>query len=192
MASMVADNWESVDGHNDFIDTENSQIDQSVLMSLLDESQNEDCDDERLKNVMRSLEAEITPNSTDCYSFDNLEWEGYPVECQSSSQESINDLEFSKLHDLDFQWMDLEMDPSSPCDGMASWYINIDPYEQEMGAVTEFDGLKNYSEIISYGTPLMEEHDYGLLWQETIVSHVKNWMLFTYLLRIKAIQLSNN
>ncbi|CAI9784333.1 unnamed protein product [Fraxinus pennsylvanica] len=155
MASMVADNWESVDGYDYFINTENSEIGESVLMSLLDESQNEDCDDERLENVMRSLEAEIMPNNTNCYSFDNLEWESGPVECQSSSEESVNELEiemeFSKLHDLDFQWMDLEMDPSSPCDGgMASWYM--DPYEQEMGAVTDFGGLKNYSHI-SYGTP---------------------------------------
>ncbi|KAL2476558.1 Uncharacterized protein Adt_37294 [Abeliophyllum distichum] len=171
MDSMVADNWESVDGDSDFINSENSQFDQShVLMSLLDESQNEDCDDERLTNVIRSLEAEIKPNS-DCYLFDNIEWEGDLVECQSSSDESMNELDFSKLHDLDFQWMDLEMIPSSPSGGMESWYV--DPYGQEMGAVTEFGELKNYSQL-SYGTPLMEDHDYGFLWQETNVSQMKN------------------
>ncbi|CAI9757162.1 unnamed protein product [Fraxinus pennsylvanica] len=171
MASMVADNWESIVGYDDFIDIESSHIDQSVLMSLLDESHIEDCDDEKLTNVIRSLEAEITPNNTDYHSFDNLEWESDPIECQSSSDESMNNQNFSKLHDLDFQWMDLEMVPSSPAAGMASWYMG--PYEQELDAVTEFGGLKNYSQII-YETPLMEEHDFGLLWPETNYSQMNN------------------
>ncbi|XP_022878655.1 uncharacterized protein LOC111396456 [Olea europaea var. sylvestris] len=171
MASMVADNWESIVCYDDFINNESSYIDQNILMSLLDESHNEDCDDERLTNVIRSLEAEIAPNNTDCYLSNNLKLESDPIECQSSSDESTNEQNFSKLHDLDFQWMDLEMVPSSPTSGMASWYMGS--YEQEMDAMTEFDGLKFYSQI-SYETPLMEEHDFGLLWQETNDSQMKN------------------
>lgn len=121
--------------------------------------------------MIRSLEAEIAPNNTDCYLSNNLKLESDPIECQSSSDESTNEQNFSKLHDLDFQWMDLEMVPSSPTSGMASWYMGS--YEQEMDAMTEFDGLKFYSQI-SYETPLMEEHDFGLLWQETNDSQMKN------------------
>ncbi|KAI3457535.1 hypothetical protein Pfo_014198 [Paulownia fortunei] len=165
MASMVAENWEYMNGHDDSENIEFSQINHNLLMSLLDETQIDDCDDERLKNVIRSLEAEI--DSDGHYAFDNATWESDLVDCQSSNDESNGQDRSMPNDDLDLHWMDMETMPTSPSDGMGSWYM--DHHGQGMvGGVTEFGWVKNYSPLCSV-TPV-EEQDYGSLWHETNVT----------------------
>lgn len=155
---MVAENWEQMDGHDGSENFELSQTNHNFLMSLFDETQIDDCDDERLKNVIRSLEAEIS--STGHYTLDNTEWESDLVDCQSSNDELCGQ-DPSMTHDnLDLHWMDIEIMPISPSGDMGSWYMDHHGQGMMGGGVTEFGWVKNYS-------PLEAEQDYGSLWHET-------------------------
>ncbi|PIN16645.1 hypothetical protein CDL12_10703 [Handroanthus impetiginosus] len=163
-SSMVAENWDYADGHDGSESLELSQINQNLLMSLLDETQIDDCDDERLINVIRSLEAEIDFDGQ--HAIDNAMWESDLVDCQSSNDE-LNGQDRSLPHDnLDLHWMDMETIPSSPSGAMGNWYMDHNG-QGIMGSGNEFGGAKNYSNFWN-GTPL-EEQDYGSLWHETNV-----------------------
>ncbi|XP_073284049.1 uncharacterized protein [Primulina huaijiensis] len=101
MASVVAENWEYMEKQeDDFESLEFSHVNQGLLMSLLDETQVDDCDDERLTKVIQSLEAEIKPDD----SHDSNEyWND-----ESSGQD------WSMPHDFDdHNWMDMEFAPSA-------------------------------------------------------------------------------
>ncbi|KAL3651086.1 hypothetical protein CASFOL_007489 [Castilleja foliolosa] len=155
MASMVAENWGYVDGRDCSEDIEFSQINHNFLMSLLDETQIDDCDDEKLKKFMRSLEAEI--NYDGQCGFDNMTiWESDLVDCQSSIDESTGQDDHLMQGDDFDHWMDVETMPTSPSDG------------QRMG-VNEFSWVQNYAPICSV-TPFDQEQDYGSLWHETNVT----------------------
>lgn len=94
MAYLAPENWPvCINVDTDDTDLLNqieiSEIDSAILMSFLDESHMEYCDDEKLRSVIQSLEAELDPISVinnpaapnlDCYN-----------------------------GDFDFSWMDMEM-----------------------------------------------------------------------------------
>ncbi|KAJ0500443.1 hypothetical protein HanRHA438_Chr11g0488381 [Helianthus annuus] len=149
MASLVQENRAPINDQVDFDDFETLEIDDSLLMSILDEPHVEnECDDERLSNVIRSLEAEINPIVIEDRDMSlELEW--------SAGSEDTYQYPIAQNHtksqDLEYNWM--EMDD-----------MYIQGYEDAMGGVLEFGGVKDYSQF-SYGNNV-EEHGYGALWQE--------------------------
>ncbi|KAK1439677.1 hypothetical protein QVD17_05497 [Tagetes erecta] len=151
MASMIQENRTAINEQQDvgFDILETLEIDDTLLMSILDEPHVEnECDDERLSSVIRSLEAEINPIVIDDHDMSselewNVDWEGsYPYTINQS---------YSKSQDVEFNWM--EMDD-----------IYIQGYDDGMSGIIEFGGVKDCSQI-SYGNNI-EEHGYGALWQE--------------------------
>lgn len=135
----------SFDDLND-IEFSVSDIDSSLVMSLLEDSQVlEGTDDERLRSVIQSLEAEIINqdsflqeiNSED-YQFSDVE----QIESCSTSPDCIY-----------FEGFDLEMMP----------YV-ISHFADEIENVFEFVGVSDYSEICC-GMAMEEEDDYHGLWQ---------------------------
>lgn len=151
MASMVAENWENIFDSNDCSENfELSPRNHNLLMSLLDETQIDDCDDdERLTKVIQSLQAELD-------SADHCDL----VDCQSSVDESYSQgyptLVSTATNDLDLHWMDVEIMPTSP-----SWY-NMDHHHGQgmmMSTSDEFGWIKNPS-----FSPLEADQDYGSLW----------------------------
>ncbi|KAL4555214.1 hypothetical protein LXL04_037825 [Taraxacum kok-saghyz] len=149
MASMIQQNWATINDQGGFDEFESLEIDGTLLMSLLDEPHVDDeCDDERLSNVIRSLEAEINPIVIDDNDMSlELEWN---ADWEGSHQFSTNQNVY-KSQDLDYNWM--EMDD-----------MYIQGYEDGIGGIIEFGGVKDFSHIC-YGSN-MEEHGYGALWQE--------------------------
>lgn len=128
MASMVADqNWEYVDGQDLSENFELSPRNHNLLMSLLDEVEMEECDDERLTKVIQSLQDEL--DCADQYA----SWGSHDlVDCQSSIDGSYG-REFPSIapyDDLDLRWMDVEI---------------VDHHGQEMidGGVNEFGLVKS-------------------------------------------------
>ncbi|KAI3465945.1 hypothetical protein Pfo_022608 [Paulownia fortunei] len=131
--------------HNDLDYVEFSNIDTSLLMSLLEDSLVEDRDDERLRNVIQSLEAELVNEA----SFSESNSEGYlEYYDQLSDIEKMNSCRTSPDR-LDYEWIDMEMAYSSPIVEMASYFI---------------DGPQ-----ICDGMAVEEAKDIGL-WQETFES----------------------
>ncbi|KAD2145565.1 hypothetical protein R6Q59_019056 [Mikania micrantha] len=141
MASLIQENQQAINDQDDQFDKfESLEIDDTLLMSILEEPQVEnECDDERLSSVIRSLEAEISPIVIDDHDMSlelewNVDWEGYPI------NQNLN---------LESNWMDMDDDI----------YI----HECEDGII-EYGGVKDYSQT-SYGKNI-EEYGYGALWQE--------------------------
>ncbi|KAI3786465.1 hypothetical protein L1987_40162 [Smallanthus sonchifolius] len=149
MASLIQENWVSINDQYDFDNFETLEIDDTLLMSILDEPHVEDeCDNERLSSVIRSLEAEISPFVIDDRDMSlelewNTDWE--------NSHQILTSQNYLKSQDIEHNWM--EMDD-----------MYIEGYEDGMGGIIEFGGVKDYSQI-SYGNNI-EEHGYGALWQE--------------------------
>ncbi|KAG6395826.1 hypothetical protein SASPL_141955 [Salvia splendens] len=113
MASIVGENWGHVDGQDRPENSELSAQNHNLLMSLLDETQIDECDDERLTKVIQSLQDEL--DCADHYAWD----QGDVVDCESS----IDDVEsygqgFPSMAAVDrLDWMDMEMVPTSPRGG---------------------------------------------------------------------------
>ncbi|XP_015059816.1 uncharacterized protein LOC107005684 [Solanum pennellii] len=166
MATLVpeVENRACINGcNNDLTNFDHSQIDCSLLMSLLDDSQGVDDidhDNERLSSVIRSLEAEIDDQhliNVDHDSFQNThqgsttndeDWQSW--ESDQSQSQSQNLFESSCL---DLNWMDIEMDiaPSNTIsdDMMNFWYMD-NSYGQDHD-VYEY----------GYGTFPLEENDHN-------------------------------
>lgn len=127
------------------------KIDGALLMSLLEESHCEYCNEEQLKSLMKSLEAEIrmqaSHGSCDNVSLDNESNDGF--DC--------------------FEWTDeMEMVSSSPSDDM-NWCVENHVEEISMDDLLEFgdDFPQNYCEIpFEYGN--------SSLWQETYDTAICN------------------
>ncbi|KAL8209047.1 hypothetical protein R6Q57_008459 [Mikania cordata] len=149
MASLIQENWASINDQYDFDNFETLEIDDTLLLSILDEPHIEDeCDNERLSSVIRSLEAEISPIEIDDHDMSlDLEW--------NADWKNPNELLFNqnylKLQDTEYNWM--EMDDAC-----------IQEYDDGMDGIIEFGALNDYS-LIPYGSNI-EEHGYGALWQE--------------------------
>ncbi|XAR68208.1 hypothetical protein NMG60_11003259 [Bertholletia excelsa] len=159
MASSLPENWGLINGEIGFDKLEVQEIDSALLMSLLEESHAEECDDERLSTVMRSLEAEIDPKMIHGHEF-----AGDPTSdgCQLSDFKQVDGQDWPVSHDLEFNWMEIDMVPSSPSDDVARWYMGA--CGDDMQGFIEFDAASQ----LYHGAP-PEEHtySYGSLWQET-------------------------
>ncbi|KAL7218518.1 hypothetical protein ACSBR2_011725 [Camellia fascicularis] len=133
MAFSVPENWACID--DNIGEIEISQIKKSLLISLFEESQvddsddDDDDDDERLRSVIRSLEAEIHPNTSDHNSLVELQLDdhqGFYFQPSDSRNVDCPDHDLMS-NDLDFSWIDyvVEIAPSvSPSDEITSWYMD--------------------------------------------------------------------
>ncbi|KAM7498541.1 hypothetical protein LguiA_022955 [Lonicera macranthoides] len=151
MASLGPQNWGCINGQDDLDQFEVSKIDGALLLSLLDESQvdhdDQDCDNERLSSVIRSLEAEINQSS-----FMELEWDDNWV----LPGGQVDGQDCSSSNGLNFDWRDL--------DEVDSVYVNR--IQDHMEGVIEFGGVKDYYSEYCYENP-MEESGFDSLWHET-------------------------
>ncbi|KAI3457534.1 hypothetical protein Pfo_014197 [Paulownia fortunei] len=135
-----------------------SNIDNSLLMSLLEDSQVEDGDDETLRIVIQSLEQEIM-NQDSCLETYNSD--GYPEDYRFSDVLQLESCSTSPDHHLDFEWIDMDMAYSSPSDDMTSYFIGH--FTDKIENMVELGGVGDYSQDCS-GVP-MEEDYYTGLWQ---------------------------
>ncbi|KAL3613734.1 hypothetical protein CASFOL_041808 [Castilleja foliolosa] len=121
-------------------------IDESLVLSLLEDSSLvQTKDEEMLTSVIQSLEREINDSneySKDCRFSDDWQLES----CSTSSD---------KHCDVEFDWIDTEMDYSCPDDEMASYFIG--------NCTDELGVFGDYSEFCY--VPMEEEDEYCSLWQ---------------------------
>ncbi|KAL0301343.1 UNVERIFIED_CONTAM: hypothetical protein Sradi_6411100 [Sesamum radiatum] len=156
-ATILAENCSFVEDLDDLNDVEFSNIDSSFIMSLLDDSQVEDGDDQRLISVIQSLEAEImTPNS-----FSETNAECYLEDYAFSDVEQMDGCSTSSDH-VYFEGIDVDVSYMSLTDDMMTSYF-IHQSADQMENVAEFVGLRDYSQV-GCGVA-MEEDDYSGLWQ---------------------------
>ncbi|KAK4420620.1 hypothetical protein Salat_2012500 [Sesamum alatum] len=144
---------------DDLNGVEFSNIDTSILMCLLDDSQVEGGDDERLISVIQSLEAEImTPSSfletnySECYQEDYVFSDVEQMDSCSTSSDHVY-----------FEGIDMDVPYSLLTDDMTSYFI--DQFVDEMENVVEFVALRDYSQVCC-GVAMEEDHHYNGLWQE--------------------------
>ncbi|XVF79266.1 hypothetical protein PTKIN_Ptkin14bG0207600 [Pterospermum kingtungense] len=131
MALLVEENLLRISCDNDF--------NTALLMAFLEDSAGEEYNHEELDCLMRSLEAEINPNSRDIQ--DSM------MESESYGFESVDDLEF--------QLDDLEPMPSpSPSNDMNYWHIETQG--EELDALIKIGD--DYSDI--YFDDVLEEQMY--------------------------------
>lgn len=162
---MVAENWEHVDGHDGSENFELSPRNHNLLMSLLDETQIDDCDDdERLTKVIQSLQAELDfVDHYESWESDNL------VDCQSSVDESYGQGCPSMMapNEVDLHWMDVEILPASPSGEVGNWYVD---HHHGQG-VSDGDVNDQFGWIKNNFSPIEVDHqDYGSLWHVTNVN----------------------
>ncbi|KAI6690252.1 hypothetical protein NL676_027080 [Syzygium grande] len=159
MASSVArECWASTSMIDDELE---GSVSNDILLSLLEElPKGEERDDEQLNDVIRSLEAEINLDMVDSHDLvGELEFTGDSFEEHGRRCTTGNSTE-----PFDFDWIDMEMAPSSPSDDM-NWYMDQYEDDEMMNNMVEFGVISDYSQIY-YGVPL-EEQGYGSLWQDT-------------------------
>ncbi|KAK4355326.1 hypothetical protein RND71_024297 [Anisodus tanguticus] len=143
------------------------QIDSAVLMSFLDEPHMEYCDDEKLRSLIQSLEAELdypityspTAPNLDCYEGDciNSSTEIYHYEDNLYAKSAPDGEDSSEeLVDVDFSWMDMEISSStSPSNNeMIEFQMGSDIYSQSFTCIP------------------IEEEVYDSLWLQTDLSMV--------------------
>ncbi|XP_050279665.1 uncharacterized protein LOC126720870 [Quercus robur] len=169
MASPVPENCAGNIVGSDIQGIEVSEIDSAILMSLLEESQGEERDEDRLNSLIRSLEEEINSNAMD--SQNSSMKPDFIVEdgqlCIVGNKEG-HDCMVSQ-DQLEFGLIDMEPETSSPSDDM-NWYMDL--CENEMDGIIEVGGLSDYSHMY-YGVSL-EEQGYRSLWQETYDTVIYN------------------
>ncbi|PRQ30766.1 hypothetical protein RchiOBHm_Chr5g0028181 [Rosa chinensis] len=150
----------SMMGDDDELGFEAFQTNGAILMSLLEEFQEEESDDEeRVNSLIQSLEAEITSPSS---AMDN-NGSGYiDSELTIRDFEEGNDYSDS-LVDSELGWFDMEQVPCSPSGDM-NWYM--DSCEYKMDCLNDSGiWVGDYSHIC-YGAGL-EDNGYNSIWQET-------------------------
>ncbi|KAK9070559.1 hypothetical protein SSX86_010961 [Deinandra increscens subsp. villosa] len=149
MASLIQENWVSINDQYNFDTFETLEIDDTLLMSILDEPHvEEECDNERLSSVIQSLEAEINPIVIDDRDMSlELEW----ITDWENTHQLLTSQNYLKSYDTEYNWM--EMDDTY-----------MQGYEDGMDGIIEFDSVKDFSQI-SYENN-NQEHGYGALWQE--------------------------
>ncbi|KAJ8626810.1 hypothetical protein MRB53_020117 [Persea americana] len=162
MASVPSQGWEPAieDG---------PEIDGDLLMALLDESQVQEAEDERLGCVIQSLEAEIDHNSVRGsgglaepeYHEDQEHWMDHVLGTIGLDDGQIND---------PFDWVDMDMVTNSHCVDMGNWYVETCGDDVEMG---EFVYGGDYSTFCSGDYSSIEHgYSYSPLWQETFDSRM--------------------
>ncbi|KAI3465947.1 hypothetical protein Pfo_022610, partial [Paulownia fortunei] len=154
--ATVTENCSFCTSLDDLNDIEFSNIDSSLIMSLLEDSQVEVGDDERLRSVIQSLEAEIINQD----SFLETNSEGYLEDYQFSDVEQMDSCSTSPDH-IYFEGIDMEVPYCSPTDDMTGYFMGH--FADEIENVVEFVGVTDYSQVC-YGMA-MEEDGYHGLWQ---------------------------
>ncbi|OIT03348.1 hypothetical protein A4A49_03143 [Nicotiana attenuata] len=98
--------------YDEFCDVEFSKVDIDILMSFLEESEIEESNEERIRSVIQSLEAEIAPVLiTDSNSLKHIE-----ADCHESNDFHLCDIianeeeSCSTSFDLEFEWTDSVME----------------------------------------------------------------------------------
>lgn len=177
MASVVPENWPLLtrNEHN-FSALEAMETDENaLLMSLLQDSQFEDGDDERLLSVIQSLEAEID-HSVSMNDHDHNSSSPVPnlEDCQPSDELRMKDQHCPILLDdhMDFNWInDAEMEISSPIgDGMNIWCMDMTCDYHEFDNRVEFEQVGDYLNQNDHQHVFDLEEPAGQntsLWQET-------------------------
>ncbi|XP_044504285.1 uncharacterized protein LOC123224635 [Mangifera indica] len=145
MASLVSETWAIVNGEDDSNGVEVSKFNDALLLSLLEESNGEEYNDEQVNRVIQSLEAEINANMLEASH--DLAMEPDVQNCLAS---------------MEFEWAEMELLPSSPSDGM-NWCI--DQSENELNFLVENGDVSDYPQL--YNIVPLEEHSFCSLWQET-------------------------
>ncbi|XP_011045592.1 PREDICTED: uncharacterized protein LOC105140446 [Populus euphratica] len=158
MASLLPENISIKTGDDDLKGIEGFD-DDALLMSLLEESQGDhESNEERLRSVIQSLEAEINPSIMS----DGYETAMDPAEMPRDGEDTDELPKTAEMESLglDFELVDMEVVPSSPGDhDMNYWYM--EPSEND---IVEF-GVTNYFQFGHEAA--MEEHGYSSLWQES-------------------------
>ncbi|CAH9096110.1 unnamed protein product [Cuscuta europaea] len=154
-----------MNGGDDFSWADVSEIDGGdLLMSFLDDTHGvaaEDYDDERLKGVIKSLEAEIV--NVDNGLFEGGQRENHSKACQPSDAGQLHSQDLSKINDLDLTMIDMAgmgMEPYFPTanDGINGWYL-------EENCKNEMDGVDG--DEYCNGVNFEDISYHGYLWPET-------------------------
>ncbi|KAB2605409.1 hypothetical protein D8674_005126 [Pyrus ussuriensis x Pyrus communis] len=131
-ASMNDDNAYAFEVH------EGMETNGAILMSLLEEWQEEARDEERLNSVIQSLEAEIIKTTMD-------------------SNDSSDPL----------RWFEMDQVACSPSNDM-NWYVDSCEYDQMDNCPKDrCEWVRDYSHVYCNGVGIEEEHVYSSIWQET-------------------------
>lgn len=176
MASVVPENWPLHSGNeHNFSALEAMETDDNALvLSLLQDSQFEDCDDERLLSVIQSLEAEIDPNVT-MNDHDHYISSVLPdlEHCQPSDTLQMKDQHCPIVSDdqMDFSWInDAEMVISPVGDGRNIWFMDMTCDYYEFDNKVEFKEVEDYfcqnshQQVFDFEEPAGQNTS---LWQQT-------------------------
>lgn len=168
MASLLLpESYACINGDDGLEGFKASEIHGALLMSFLEELQDEERDDERLNSVIQSLEAEINSSRT---TVDESQ-------VMSDGEDSDRSCSFGHLYDRDCSIAELEIgvadmeavpNCSPPSDDM-NWYM--ESYGDEMHSIINggFAEVNDYSHNVYYGVAqdLEAQGGYSSLWQET-------------------------
>lgn len=142
---------------DDLNDMEFSNVVDSLLMSLLEDSRLEQGDDERLRFLMESLQAEVSDDDSFTLTSNS---EGQVVEDYrfSSNLEQMDSCCTSPDH-LDYEWMDMAY--PSHIDDMTAYFAGC--FAENLENVAEL-GAGDYSQVC-FEMQMEEDIDYSSLWQ---------------------------
>ncbi|KAJ0046275.1 hypothetical protein Pint_04911 [Pistacia integerrima] len=147
MASIAPENLDGVDV---------SKLNSVFLMSLLEESQGEEYNDEKLESFIRSLEAEINPTTIE-------------------DQDSVIDLRVLICNDVqvmdEFALDDTELEGASSSSSLLSeddlsLYMDFHGDDQ-MDCFVEFGGVTDHSQLYDGVSTLENNGCYNFVWPET-------------------------
>ncbi|XP_010552166.1 PREDICTED: uncharacterized protein LOC104822599 [Tarenaya hassleriana] len=141
---------------------EDMEINDSIIMSLLEESSLDDDiseDEEQLNRVMRSLEAEINTTSLDCPNVEETD--------RSRFEKQVEGCEFPEPRDRfdDFGLVDAMLSLQSDDDMMMSWYSVSCMDGADGNNVREIGGFDGYSQM-NYEVAFEEQQFCYELWQD--------------------------
>ncbi|KAF3442290.1 hypothetical protein FNV43_RR16206 [Rhamnella rubrinervis] len=182
MASLLSESYTcNINGEDGLEGFKVSGINGALLMSFLEELQDEDRDDERLNSVIQSLEAEIFNSSSTCtaildgHDHSNMDQtqlvmsDGEVID-GSCSLGHIKDGDCSVSIELDHEIGRADHMDTVPCSSPSddlNWYM--EPYGDEMHSMIGFGGVINDYSHVYHGVALdlEDQGGYSSLWQET-------------------------
>ncbi|CAN6690758.1 unnamed protein product [Malus baccata var. baccata] len=182
MASLVPENWSYTnmginDNFSESVGVASSNMSNTLLMSLLEETQggDQDHDEERLSSLIRALEVELesTTSEGDEILMDNLhEFGGINQEdhFQPFDVEYVDGRDFQATNAPGFCWMDMEKGSSSSqgTEESVDWYMDDSCFD-DIDCMSSSGGSHYNGSIIPTTNTPCEEDGYHNLWQETYV-----------------------
>ena len=152
MASQVSENLTLINGggggDEEFKEMELLKMNNALIMSLMDESQGDESDDDhRLETLIRSLEAEITTEGRENSSSSTMEYElASNINGEDNQSWNVGQMDghdyLPSPCDFMMEWVDMELVPSAPFDDR-NWCV--DPFGNSMDVTTE---LFDFSVIV--------------------------------------------